>query len=75
MLHMGRSNRSSHLHHLLVPAILLLHVLWISPGYASVEDKHAKVLLDYFVLIASFAIIELKNKLKVMLQRSMHDVL
>lgn len=47
MLHMGRSNRSSHLHHLLVPAILLLHVLWISPGYASVEDKHAK---DFYII-------------------------
>lgn len=44
---MGRSNCSSQLHHLLVPAILLLHVLWIYPGYASVADKHAK---DFYII-------------------------
>ncbi|KAL0846005.1 hypothetical protein Bca101_019251 [Brassica carinata] len=44
---MGRSNYSSQLHHLLVPAILLLHVLWISPGYASAADKQAK---DFYII-------------------------
>ncbi|KAJ0265260.1 Subtilisin-like protease 4 [Hirschfeldia incana] len=44
---MGSSKFSPHLIHLLVPAFLLLHVLWISPGYASVEDKHAK---DFYII-------------------------
>ncbi|XP_010496905.1 PREDICTED: subtilisin-like protease SBT4.14 [Camelina sativa] len=43
---MGRSKYSCH-HHLLVLIIILLEVLWISPGYTSAEDEHAK---DFYII-------------------------
>ncbi|CAH2069102.1 unnamed protein product [Thlaspi arvense] len=44
---MGRSKCSYHWHNLLVLVILLLGVLWISPGYASAADKHVK---DFYII-------------------------
>ncbi|CAA7017335.1 unnamed protein product [Microthlaspi erraticum] len=45
---MGRPKYSCH-HHLplLLPVILFLGVLWISPGYASAADEHVK---DFYII-------------------------